>query len=475
MADTVYSHALRILTCARCGAPLEASVEGGELRCGYCGAVQVLSRREEERDRRRPSEGRDLPESERVARLRAQERLDTPLPPAVARMLVDGALRREAVAAARAAWKEARARVPDGRSSPLEEKLYHLTLALEPCLPERERRSLLETAVEVLPDRGHRQVLRCRLAFLAACAGDVRAATEWLEVCDARPTQLASDSAYRVAAAAIAAAEGDPSGVIAQLGTEQGDVPMARSLAPVAFYLRVDALERSGSLDAAVSELRARTRLGADLSEELAALGALDPCPRSLAIVRAEIERERRAHRRQLAQRALVEAELILRSHQRKRGDMLLASAAAAVLATVGAGLAWSILFTGILELDPLFGAHSALFCPVVCDDCTGPYEFRHWPRAYGQGDFFAVHCQRVGPDGARGRGPALTSGSLQIILTTIPCASPVGLLAGGAVALSLRRKRRRRRALLQSAVDEAERRLSAARGPPGRAGSRAA
>ncbi len=48
----------------------------------------------------------------------------------------------------------------------------------------------LESAVEILPDSGYRHRLPCRLARLAARAGDGEAAQAWLEPCNERADGL---------------------------------------------------------------------------------------------------------------------------------------------------------------------------------------------------------------------------------------------------------------------------------------------
>jgi hypothetical protein len=40
-------------------------------------------------------------------------------------------------------------------------------------------------------------------------------------------------------------------------------------------------------------------------------------------------------------------------------------------------GVPWSCVVTGMLDTDPLFGAHAKVLCPHVCPDCRGPYVFR--------------------------------------------------------------------------------------------------
>lgn len=39
-------------------------------------------------------------------------------------------------------------------------------------------------------------------------------------------------------------------------------------------------------------------------------------------------------------------------------------------------GVSWTFVTTGMLNADPLFGAHARLLCPRVCSDCRAPYLF---------------------------------------------------------------------------------------------------
>ena len=82
-----------------------------------------------------------------------------------------------------------------------------------PTLDERQERALLESAVELLPDARHRQILRCRLAHWAVLVGDHVAATEWLRPRNPRAADLRMDSSFRLASAALATAQGQLDGL----------------------------------------------------------------------------------------------------------------------------------------------------------------------------------------------------------------------------------------------------------------------
>lgn len=469
MSETIYSHTLRILSCQGCGAPLDATIDGGRFECGFCGVFQVLERRDETSDLAQASARPDISESERHTRLRAQDEAGTPLPPSVRPFLVDGRLPPSRVQDAKAAWIEARRKLSLAASFPIAEKLFHLTLVLAPHAEERERRATLETAVEVLPDPGHRHVLRCMLAQLAALAGGADAAEQWLAPCDRRPLDLLMDSAYRVAASSLASIRGDHTAVLEALGHTANDVPLARASTAAATYLRCDALERLGDLDSARNELRAHasvvglTALRAQMRE----IGLPDHCPDSLAFLEAEDAKRKSQRAIEEARRALDAAELASSRHAVGPPvlTLVLFAGLAATLLSAVLTVPWTFITTRGLEQDPLLGAHSHIYCPLVCDGCTGPYGFvRSSSGAHPHNHMF---CQQPsGPNGALRPAPRLTNSSLQVGLSMIPCGWPVGLLLltplgwryararrtrGARLEDTLRRARARYRSLLES------------------------
>lgn len=255
---TLFSHAIRILTCQRCGAPLEAAVEGGSIVCAYCQATNDVAQRDESRDAAIAAEGRAsaMSESERYASLRAQDRAPT-IPEALDALLDGAALRPDQVAAAQAEWKNVRPQAKPGAPFHVHEKLFHLTLALGPHVDARWRRAMYETALEVLDDADQRQVLRSLLARDAVLAGDAAGAEAWLAAVNPRPTELRADSAHRITAATRAIAGGDHATALGLLGDTVSDVPMATAFEPAAAVLRAGLLEASGRRDAATEQTRA--------------------------------------------------------------------------------------------------------------------------------------------------------------------------------------------------------------------------
>ena len=43
MTGTVFSHEMRVLCCANCGAPIRTAIQGGTVQCGYCHTVNQFA------------------------------------------------------------------------------------------------------------------------------------------------------------------------------------------------------------------------------------------------------------------------------------------------------------------------------------------------------------------------------------------------------------------------------------------------
>lgn len=391
MSQTLYSHALRILTCARCGAPVDASAGGGDVTCGYCHAVSHFARRDESEDLSAAQAGRvaEISEQERYARLRQQDQQPAALPPALAAWLVDGHLPVERLGEAERAWREARAEMAITPSFHVCERLYHLTVMLTPHLDERRRRASLETAIELLPDAGHRHVLRCSLAREAAKVGDVAAAEAWLAPVNPRPTDLEQDTAYRLAAATLATARDEPAKVAELLGFRRDDVPLENRSEVACWMLRIDALEklgRAGDAHREMSELV--TRWGRErIRAALAQHHPLELCRGSFGAADA-----RAAEAEQRARRAADEAKLEQIDTQLRRlrpplGSAIVNRLIVGGLLTFLVGTAWTCVLCGMIETDPMLGLHARVVCPRVCDDCEAPYHFVSWSTQSSSGD----------------------------------------------------------------------------------------
>ena len=69
-SNTVYSHAMRVLICAQCGAPFEVPLVDGTAQCTYCSAVNHLSSRDESADLAAAKAGPSMSEAQRFEAVR---------------------------------------------------------------------------------------------------------------------------------------------------------------------------------------------------------------------------------------------------------------------------------------------------------------------------------------------------------------------------------------------------------------------
>ncbi|MBW2737092.1 MAG: hypothetical protein JRH20_32325, partial [Deltaproteobacteria bacterium] len=226
---------------------------GGVVSCQYCGSANQLVQRDETRDIAEAEQAQTstLSESERLEQLRRQENQPLPPPENLKHLLLGHELDPARMDDAQQEWLATRTRLLGGGGTTVAEKLFNLTRLLAPRVDGQQERAILESAVEALPDARHRQVLRARLAHKAVLWGDLEAARSWLRPCNPRSTDLMMDSAYRLAAAAVATAEGQPSQVLNLLGDHAGEVPTADVGYDEAVLFRVNAIEKSNGAELA--------------------------------------------------------------------------------------------------------------------------------------------------------------------------------------------------------------------------------
>ena len=294
MTKTAYSHSLRMLLCARCGAPLDAPTEGGVTTCRYCGTQSTLARRDDSREV--AAVRQTMSEPERFERLRAQDGKPLVPPQSLMHYLAGGGLAPQFVEQALVEWQRARAELGAGAPYPTEERLYFLTLLLAQHWGEQHddyrQRGILETALELVSVPRHKQVFRCMLARNAARVGDLQAAEAWLKPCNPWSDDLHMDTAYRFARAYIATLQHDFQNALGMLGTRLGDVPIADSHDDVCALFRANALERLGRGPEAVGELRASMttpQAVAAMDRARTIHGALQLCPQSYPQARAQL------------------------------------------------------------------------------------------------------------------------------------------------------------------------------------------
>ncbi|MEM6787363.1 MAG: hypothetical protein AAF715_07575 [Myxococcota bacterium] len=264
MSKTHYGYDIRVAACLQCGAPLDVGVHGGKVTCAYCNTPNLVRRRDDQRDRAtaQPStaQARGMSEAERLQLLRGQDQRPLVIPAAFRPWMRGQELHPTHLRAAMQTWiatRKALVTGPGGMTSAIEsERLFILTLLLAPLLGANHERAMLETAVDTLTDRTHRDVLRCRLAHHAALEGDGKAASQWLEPVDPRPLSLMADTAYRLALCYLALVQRNADVVFQQLGRNEGDVPIFDGHDQEALLLRCHALETTGQGGQAVARLR---------------------------------------------------------------------------------------------------------------------------------------------------------------------------------------------------------------------------
>ena len=290
--NTTFSHALRVLLCPSCSAPLHVSPAGGEVVCDTCQETQVVHPRDE---RAQPETMVDV--SEQLAQLAEQDPSPIVLPSVLAELTHDGALVAEKAPLALETWQRVRARLTSGQDADAEIDLYFLTrLLYERLLAQRDDmqlRALIETALETTRDPRYRQVFGCMLACEAARVGDITGAADWLAPCDPRSTDIHADSVYRYARAFVATRKRQPAKVLTALGRCAGQVPLATSFDAVASVYRADALERSGDLDGAVAELAGAMRRAGNVAVIdgiVRSSGDVALCRRSLVRAKTSLE-----------------------------------------------------------------------------------------------------------------------------------------------------------------------------------------
>ncbi|HJL15500.1 MAG TPA: hypothetical protein RMH99_07595 [Sandaracinaceae bacterium LLY-WYZ-13_1] len=211
------------------------------------------------------------------------------------------------------------------------------------------QRAYLETAIELLPDEGHRHILRCLLARLAAGAGELDAAEEWLSPCHPEPVDLRMDTAYRLARATLAVTRGDHRVVLALLGR---DTPLAEDYALDCALLRIHALDAEGRSDEAVAELEA---LEERVGEDALTRARQSAIPRGLC-ARVRLDALRRPKERWIAEAeaSLETPNYLSRSCLRRFGRVLRAFA---ISSLVSSAVALGIVFLIALAAPGLSNA----------------------------------------------------------------------------------------------------------------------
>jgi len=265
MSNNAYTTQLRALLCPSCGAPVTTPPQGGSFQCGYCRAVGSFAARFDTRAQVAPPSPAE--EQARLEKLRfqyAQGHLASPYSTFVApqelTFLVE--LRPpNSWGPWFEAWKSAVALLSQQPTEHNQRRIFWLTqLTRTPVLnlgstdPVRAR-AIRETALELLPDPGHKHLLRCSLSSAACLQGDLPSAEQWLGGCDPYPGNLTLDTDYRISSSWLHIAHRRWQAILDTLGNQPNVIPIDYGRDFLAGLIRVHACEELGYPQAADGQL----------------------------------------------------------------------------------------------------------------------------------------------------------------------------------------------------------------------------
>jgi hypothetical protein len=265
MASSAYTTRLRALLCPTCGAPITTPPQGGTYECGYCRTIGSVSARMDARTHMRPRSPAE--EHARLAKLRfqlEQGHLASPYSTYVAPPDLKYLLELcppHSWGPWFEAWKQAVAQLTKQPNEQNQKRIAWLaaltsTAALDLTHTDPTRaRAIRETALDLLPDPGHKHLMRCKLASAACTQGDVASAEQWLAACDPYPNNITLDSAYRISSSFLHIARGRWGSVLEALGDAPDVVPIDHGSDMLAGLLRVHACEELGYAQAAEGQL----------------------------------------------------------------------------------------------------------------------------------------------------------------------------------------------------------------------------
>jgi len=266
MTNNAYTTQFRALMCPNCGAPVMTPPQGGQYQCGYCRAVGSVGARMDAHVQRPPPSPAD--EQARIAKLRFQKeqgQLASPYSTFVAPQDVAH------LAQLRPphswgpwldAWKRAVAMLAQQPAPQNQQRVFWLVqltgtgvLNLGSLDPTRAR-AIRETALDLLPDPGHKHLIRCQLSRGACLQHDLASAEQWLVGCDPYPGNITLDTDYRMSIAFLHHSYGRWCAVLETLGNQPGVIPIDFGRDFLTGLLRVHALEELGYPQHADGQLR---------------------------------------------------------------------------------------------------------------------------------------------------------------------------------------------------------------------------
>lgn len=366
---SAFSHSLRILTCASCGGPIEGALAGGVVRCSYCGAENGFAPRDEREALTAAAQPLTMSEMERVGRLREQKASEAhaEVPPSLSELVdPEGRPRVDRMDFAKRRWLVVRGDATRAPTFATSEQLLLLTTWIVPCGKPGAERAILETAIELVSDDGHRYILRCLLARYAAAAGELDAAEEWLALCHPRPLELRMDTAYRLAAATLAMVRDDLEAVLSTLAE---GTPLSADFEVDCALLRIHALDLLGRRDDALAEC-ARLTASEGQKGVIAALRRAVPAGVGTEVCFDAFERDKEAEVAEL-ERRLRDGDLAKRAALRT-GEAHVPWPVSVSFVVAGAPLVvWLFLFVGTGETGnwnpgPLSNQPDAVVIPAL-------------------------------------------------------------------------------------------------------------
>lgn len=302
--DKTFSHDLRVLICPQCGGSVQTKPEGGIFQCSFCGVQMVLASRVEKPPEivtEAPVDG----EARRLEILRGQDGKPWLPPPSIRHLMRHGSLAPEKADEAVQEWQKARRELLAGPTPATAEMLHFLTMMLyqhyKRQKDDAKLRATVETASELLTDPRYVQDTRCMLARMAARGGDLKAAQEWLALCNPAPTDLFMDSTYRFTAAYLATRQGEWREVLRLLGDEIDAVPIADTYDASCGMMRANAVEKLRDVEKArrmIGQLKQIPHIGIRSLisvKEAYQLEKITLCDQSLPMEEAQVEMKKAA------------------------------------------------------------------------------------------------------------------------------------------------------------------------------------
>jgi len=286
-----FDASVRILVCSNCGASLPpVGPEGGSVQCAFCNHASFVG----VRDDGSISSGQPVDEAARIASLWRQVDTGFNVHAEVTQLGEHGQLTERNVESARQQWEAARAIAADpAQAASIGDDLMWLTTLLVGYWAgqgDRQRiRALWESTLEASQGPRQRQFSRCALCRLSVNDGDLDDAISWLRPCDPQPSDLCSDSSYRLSYAYLTSVQGQFDQALQALGRTPNELPWFFSVKMLAYVTRANALEKSGDVAGAAQQLRDLAASSPDAAFVVPGMReanpVLDLCPQTIPMV----------------------------------------------------------------------------------------------------------------------------------------------------------------------------------------------